>query len=166
MVEPHADYPLHLRAAISRTLGPASQEVCLTPRQPSSTEVPMRLIGLAVVLALSLFSASLAAEAQATRTPRIGYLGTGNATPVSAQLGQCPDGWPVPGPGSGRSRSRCAGRSPSARARELLHHEDTASSLNPERRYGLTGTSTNLSPVLTRTRRSTGVERPVGTVPR
>ena len=56
----------------------------------------MRLIGLAVVLALSLFSASLAAEAQATRTPRIGYLGTGNATPVSAQLGQCPGGWPVP----------------------------------------------------------------------
>ena len=37
----------------------------------------MRLIGLAVVLALSLFSASLAAEAQATRTPQIGYLGTG-----------------------------------------------------------------------------------------
>ena len=38
----------------------------------------MRLFGLAVVLALSLFSASLAAEAQATRTPRIGYLGTGD----------------------------------------------------------------------------------------
>ena len=56
--------------------------------------------------------------------------------------------------------------SPSARARELLRHEDTSSSLNRERRYGLTGTSTNLSPVLTRTRRSTGVERPVGTVPR
>ena len=56
----------------------------------------MRLIGLAVVLALSLFSASLAAEAQATRTPRIGYLGTGNATPVSAQLGQCSAAGPFP----------------------------------------------------------------------
>jgi hypothetical protein len=28
---------------------------------------------------------------------------TGNATLVSAQLGQCPSGWPVPEPGSGRS---------------------------------------------------------------
>ena len=56
--------------------------------------------------------------------------------------------------------------SPSARGRELLHYEDTSSSLNRERRYGLTATSTNWSPVLTRTRRSTGVERPVGTVPR
>ena len=126
----------------------------------------MRLIGFAAVLALSLFSASLAAKAQTTRILRIGYLGTGKAIPVSGQLGQCPGGWPVPGPGSGRSRSRCAGRSPAARARELLHHEDTSSSLNRERRYGLMGTSTNLSPVLTRTRRSTGVERPVGTVPR
>jgi len=41
---------------------------------------------------LHLFSASLAAEAQATRTPRIGYLGTENATPVSAQLRQWPGG--------------------------------------------------------------------------
>ena len=74
----------------------ASWRSARLPRQPSSTEVPIRLIRLAVVLALSLFSASLAAEAQATRTPRIGYLGTGNATPVSAQLGQCSAAGPFP----------------------------------------------------------------------
>ena len=46
-----------------------------TPRQPSSTEVPMRLIGLAVVLAVSILLTPLAGEAQQTgKTPRIGVL--------------------------------------------------------------------------------------------
>jgi hypothetical protein len=44
-------------------------------RHPSSTEVPMRLIGLAAVLALRLFLAPLAVEAQqAGQVWRIGYL--------------------------------------------------------------------------------------------
>src|SRR5712692_4811886 len=44
------------------------------PRQPSSTEVPMRLIGLAVVFAVSLALAPLAAEAQQPAGKTIGYL--------------------------------------------------------------------------------------------
>ena len=45
-------------------------------RQPSSTEVPIRLIGLAVGLAVSLTLAPLAAEAQkAGKLYRIGFLG-------------------------------------------------------------------------------------------
>src|SRR5437867_8306169 len=60
---------------------------CYTPsglldsRQPSSTEVPMRLIGLAVVLtfSFSLLLAPLAAEAQQVgKMWRIGWLGDGN----------------------------------------------------------------------------------------
>src|SRR2546425_10566080 len=43
--------------------------------QPSSIEVPMRLIGLAVVLTVSLILAPLVAEAQpGGRLPRIGVL--------------------------------------------------------------------------------------------
>ena len=38
----------------------------------------MRLIVVAVVLTLGVILAPLAAEAQATRTPQIGYLGTGD----------------------------------------------------------------------------------------
>ncbi|PYN48831.1 MAG: hypothetical protein DMD95_02725 [Candidatus Rokuibacteriota bacterium] len=44
----------------------------LTPRQSSSTEVPMRLIGLAVILAVNLVLAPLAGEAQQARSPRLG----------------------------------------------------------------------------------------------
>jgi len=46
----------------------------------------MRLIGLAVVLAVGLTLPSTAVEAQSSKTPRIGYLGIGNPTPVSSQL--------------------------------------------------------------------------------
>src|SRR5438128_3275378 len=46
----------------------------------------MRLIGLAVVLAFSFFAATLAVEAQPTRTPRIGLLSNGNPTTTSPQL--------------------------------------------------------------------------------
>jgi putative ABC transport system substrate-binding protein len=47
----------------------------------------MRLIGLAVALALGLFLAPLAAEAQPTRTPRIGYLRNSSPPPgFSEQL--------------------------------------------------------------------------------
>jgi putative tryptophan/tyrosine transport system substrate-binding protein len=45
----------------------------------------MRLIGLAVVLALSLTSVPLVGEAQPTGIPRIGYLGNGKSTAVSVQ---------------------------------------------------------------------------------
>jgi hypothetical protein len=45
----------------------------VTPPQPFPTEVPMRLIGLAVVLAFSLL-APLAEAQQAGKVPRIGYL--------------------------------------------------------------------------------------------
>jgi putative tryptophan/tyrosine transport system substrate-binding protein len=49
-----------------------------TPRQPSSTEVPMRLIGLVVVLALSVVLAPLTDEAQpAGKVYRIGFLRAG-----------------------------------------------------------------------------------------
>src|SRR5437879_13857499 len=46
----------------------------------------MRLIGLAVVLAVSIALASVGASAQTARTPRIGFLGAGNAVPVPSQL--------------------------------------------------------------------------------
>ena len=46
----------------------------------------MRRIGLAVVLAVGLTFPSVAAEAQSSKTPRIGYLGIGNPTPVPSQL--------------------------------------------------------------------------------
>jgi len=46
----------------------------------AATGVPMRRIGLAVVLALSLFLVLLAGEAQqAQKIPRIGYLSLGVA---------------------------------------------------------------------------------------
>src|SRR5262245_11657749 len=52
----------------------------LDSRQPSFTEVPMRRIGLAVVLALGLSTVPLAIEAQpAKKAPRIGYLSVGAA---------------------------------------------------------------------------------------
>jgi putative tryptophan/tyrosine transport system substrate-binding protein len=47
-------------------------------RQPSSIEVPMRLIGLAVILAFSLILVPLAAEAQPPKVARLGYLVTGS----------------------------------------------------------------------------------------
>jgi ABC-type uncharacterized transport system substrate-binding protein len=57
----------------------------LDSRQPSSTEVPMRRIRLAVVLALSLFLAPLAGEAQQVgKVYRIGWLGI--APPSSPPL--------------------------------------------------------------------------------
>src|SRR6266566_2138629 len=57
---------------------PAIRQRLLDSRQPSPTEVPMRRIGLAVVVALSLTLAPLASEAQqAGKVARIGYLGTG-----------------------------------------------------------------------------------------
>jgi len=40
-----------------------------TPRQPFSTEVPMRLIGLAVILPLSLILPPLAARARPADLP-------------------------------------------------------------------------------------------------
>jgi ABC-type uncharacterized transport system substrate-binding protein len=46
----------------------------------------MRLNGLAVVFAVSMFLAPLAAEAQPARTPRIGYLGNGNPPAMSSDL--------------------------------------------------------------------------------
>jgi hypothetical protein len=53
----------------------AHRDLRLDSRQPSSTEVLMRLIGLAVVLAHSLFVAPLVAEAQqTTKVTPIGYL--------------------------------------------------------------------------------------------
>ncbi len=56
-----------------------------TPRQPSSTGVPMRLIGLAVVLTLSLTLVPLAAEAQPTgKVVRLGRL---SLTGYDAQAG-------------------------------------------------------------------------------
>ena len=45
----------------------------------------VRLIGLAVVLTLSAL-APVGANAQPTKTPRIGFLGAGNAVPVPSQL--------------------------------------------------------------------------------
>ena len=45
----------------------------------------MRRIGLAVLLALSLTSVPLVGEGQPTGTPRVGYLGNGKSTAVSAQ---------------------------------------------------------------------------------
>ena len=56
----------------------------LNSRQLSPTEVPMRLIGLAVILAVSLTLTPPAADAQqpGKKLPRIGYL--------SAKLGNTP----------------------------------------------------------------------------
>src|SRR4029453_16363454 len=51
--------------------------VRLDSRQPSSTEVRMRVIGL--VLALSLTFVPLAGETQPAKVPRIGYLEPGAA---------------------------------------------------------------------------------------
>src|SRR4030095_10235484 len=54
---------------------PASSTSLLDSRQPSFTEVPIRMIGLAVVLPVSLLLAPLAAEAQQTgKVYRIGWL--------------------------------------------------------------------------------------------
>src|SRR5262245_35418985 len=53
---------------------PAISRRLIDSRQPSSTEVPMRRIGLAIGLALSMLLAPLAAGAQAKKTPRIGFL--------------------------------------------------------------------------------------------
>jgi putative ABC transport system substrate-binding protein len=46
----------------------------------------MRVIGLALVLALSLTSLPLVGEAQPTGTPRIGYLSNGKSTAVNVQV--------------------------------------------------------------------------------
>src|SRR2546426_3389939 len=57
----------------------ACRGVQLDSRQPSSTEVPMRLIGLAVILTVGLILEPLAAEAQtAKKVWRIGVLTTGD----------------------------------------------------------------------------------------
>src|SRR5262245_28570781 len=53
---------------------PAISRRLIDSRQPSSTEVLMRRIGLAIGLALSMLLAPLAAGAQAKKTPRIGFL--------------------------------------------------------------------------------------------
>src|SRR5438093_8844894 len=52
--------------ALVRCRAGARPSVRLDSRQPSSSEVPMRLIGLAVMLALSQTLPTLAAEAQET----------------------------------------------------------------------------------------------------
>ena len=52
----------------------ARRDVRLDSRQPSSTGVPMRRIGLAVVLAVSLTHALIAAEAQQPRMPVVGFV--------------------------------------------------------------------------------------------
>src|SRR5882672_3361155 len=64
----------------SRGCAGASRGVRLDSRQPSSTEVPMRLIGLAVILAVSLTLAPLgtAAAQPAVKVPRVGYLALGS----------------------------------------------------------------------------------------
>lgn len=113
--------------------------------------------------ACSLFS--IAAEAQATRTSRIGDLGNRERDTSVRATGAMPRRL-----AGSRTRIR-ADRGAQVEVRQLgpgnfFTKRNTSLSLNRERRYGLTGTSTNFSPVLTRTRRSTGVERPVGTVPR
>ena len=46
----------------------------------------MRRIGLAIVLVVSLLLAPLAAEAQAAKVPRIGYLGNGNPPRATSEL--------------------------------------------------------------------------------
>jgi hypothetical protein len=52
-----------------------SAVVCSTPASHPSPKVPMRRIGLAVVITLNLFLAPLAADAQqAGKAPRIGFL--------------------------------------------------------------------------------------------
>src|SRR5262245_19646949 len=62
----------------------ARRSVRLDSRQPSPTEVPMRRIGLTVVLVLSFTVVPLATGAQqASRVPRIGYLSAGALTTAS-----------------------------------------------------------------------------------
>src|SRR3989441_4612171 len=62
----------------ARTAPGARCGVQLDSRQPSPTEVPMRLIGLAVVLAGSILLAPVAAEAQKSeKMARVGILGIG-----------------------------------------------------------------------------------------
>jgi hypothetical protein len=67
-------------------LAGARRDVRLDSRQTSFIEVPMRRIGLAVVLALGLALAALAAGAQQTeKVRRIGFLaGTNRAEPYDA----------------------------------------------------------------------------------
>jgi hypothetical protein len=59
---------------IAGTLDPSNPRGLLDSRQPSSTEVPMRRIGLAVILAVSLTLAPFAVEAQTEKVYRIGIL--------------------------------------------------------------------------------------------
>src|SRR4029450_291705 len=67
-----SDRVAHARS--TRQTHPGSSRL-LDSRQPSSAEVSMRVIGLAVVLAVSLTLASLVAEAQQTgKVYRIGWL--------------------------------------------------------------------------------------------
>jgi hypothetical protein len=71
---------------ISRALEPTSRPWLglLDSRQPSSTEVPMRQLGLAVVLVLSLILSPLVVEAQQeAKVARIGWLGD-RPVPVAA----------------------------------------------------------------------------------
>jgi hypothetical protein len=58
----------------------------LDSHQPSPSEVPMRLIGLAVVLAVSVLSTPLGAGAQqAERTTRIGFLSSSSPSDPRTQ---------------------------------------------------------------------------------
>jgi aspartate aminotransferase-like enzyme len=55
--------------------------------QPSLTEVPMRLVGFAVVLAVGIFLAPFAAWGQqAAKAHRIGFLGTSSAADYAVFL--------------------------------------------------------------------------------
>src|SRR5882672_9687926 len=68
----------------SRGCAGASRGVRLDSRQSSSTEVPMRLIGLAVILAVSLTLAPLPAGAQTGNVYRVGVLHQGS--PPTARI--------------------------------------------------------------------------------
>src|SRR5207245_9359582 len=61
---------------------PATLEVLLDSRQPSSTEVPMRRIGFPVVLTLSLALAPLAVEGQ--QAQEVDRIGVFTPVPVAA----------------------------------------------------------------------------------
>ena len=72
------DAPVPLAGALVRV-----RAFGYTPRQASSAEVRMRLIGLAVILAVSLTLAPLAAEAQQTeKISRIGFMSVSSREPA------------------------------------------------------------------------------------
>jgi ABC-type uncharacterized transport system substrate-binding protein len=80
-----ADRPKGIRNTVRRRLTGVTRGIRLDSRQPSSTEVPMRRIGLAVVLMLML--ATLVAEAQQTvKTPQVGLLSSGTASAANVGM--------------------------------------------------------------------------------